>query len=57
MKHKTYMNIGTFESLDGPKCYQSVYSEGATEPNPLKTVELRRFELLTSSMRTKRSTN
>ena len=39
------------------KCYESVYSEALAPLKPSQTVELRRFELLTSSMRTKRSTN
>jgi hypothetical protein len=41
----------------GPKCYESVYSGVPMTHKPLLFVELRRFELLTSSMRTKRSTN
>ena len=32
-----------------PKCYQSVYSNDAKVQKPLQNVELRRFELLTSS--------
>jgi hypothetical protein len=40
-----------------PKCYQSVYPGMSMAGKPLQTVELRGFELLTSSMRTKRSTN
>ena len=44
-------------TISGPKCYQSVYSMHSGVQKPLLSVELRRFELLTSSMRTKRSTN
>lgn len=39
------------------KCYESVYPTQAKVQKSLQSVELRRFELLTSSMRTKRSTN
>ena len=39
------------------KSYESVYAGDTRTENPLQFVELRGFEPLTSSMRTKRSTN
>jgi hypothetical protein len=57
MKFRTSIAAKCLESHTDPKCYQSVYSGLRVTQKPLQTVELRRFELLTSSMRTKRSTN